>query len=69
VALSIVPTPDKTVEELALAFAVIHFPEMEFFLPYILARAKYQAAHRQNGVAPLGPEPEYDEDGFLGDID
>ena len=58
---------DQSPEELAFGFAARYFPEMEFYLPYVSARAHYLAARRkpQNGPRPLGPEPEYDEDGFI----
>lgn len=48
----------------ALNFAGKFFPEMEFFLPYILARSQYEAALRKTGRG-LSPEPDYDDDGFL----
>ncbi len=66
VALELPPSSGKSPESLALEFAAAHFPEMEYYLPYITARARYQAALKKNRrPAPLGPEPDYDEDGFL----
>ncbi len=54
-------------EELALEFAVKHFPEMDFYLPYISLRAnRTKRLTAQSGLPRrLAPEPEYDEDGFL----
>ncbi len=54
-------------EELALDFAVRHFPEMEFYLPFISLRAtRYKRLNPRSGPTRLlPPEPEYDEDGFL----
>jgi hypothetical protein len=54
-------------ESWALEFAAHHFPEMEFYLPYISLRAARQKRLTvQSGpVRRLSPEPEYDEDGFL----
>jgi hypothetical protein len=51
--------------KVALRIATKAFPETEFHLPFILARAKLE---RENKQALLEPEPEYDEDGFL-DLD
>ena len=51
-------------ESWALDWAARHFPEMEFYLPYISRRAV--RAKRPTGK-PTTPEPEYDEDGFLAD--
>ena len=53
-------TPD--LEAWALDWAVRHFPEIEFYLPYISRRAV--RARRSTG-RPTTPEPEYDDDGFL----
>jgi hypothetical protein len=51
-------------ESVALDWAARHFPEMEFYLPYISRRA---ARTRRPTGRPTTPEPEYDEDGFLAD--
>ncbi len=53
----------------ALAFAVHHFQELEFYLPYISHQAARAAtATRLTGQHPfLSTEPDYDEDGFLTD--
>lgn len=57
---------ENSTEEVALDFALKHFPEMDFYLPYITTRARYVAARKKNQpAAPLGPEPDYDEDGFI----
>lgn len=53
-------------ESAALHYAVKHWPELEFYLPYITLQAKLAAATRKIGKGrSLPPEPEYDEDGFL----
>jgi len=54
-------------ENVALIFAATYFPEMEFYLPFLLARGRYKAANTPPKAASpgLGPEPEYDEDGFI----
>lgn len=64
------PEQDKTSpdpEAAALKWAIRHFREIEFYLPYISLTAKRQrkqAAHA--GLKrQLPPEPDYDEDGFL----
>ncbi|HEX2914590.1 MAG TPA: hypothetical protein VH186_27560 [Chloroflexia bacterium] len=49
-----------------LNFAARHFPEMEFYLPYISLRAARQK--RPGGSRVLTPEPEYDDDGFLAEF-
>lgn len=61
--------PDKPgrAEGIAFDFALTYFPEMEFYLPFLLARGRYKAANTppKAASAGLGPEPEYDEDGFI----
>lgn len=54
-------------ETWGLEFAAHHFPEMEFYLPYISLRATRQKrlAAQSGPARRLSPEPEYDEDGFL----
>jgi hypothetical protein len=54
----------ELVRPLRVAFRIAtkYFPDTEFYLPFIVARAKLEKEHRQ---ALLEPEPEYDEDGFL----
>jgi hypothetical protein len=47
----------------ALAFISRYFPETDFYLPFIVAKAKLQ--NRLKAGGKLEPEPEYDEDGFL----
>ncbi len=49
-------------EKLALDFASRAFPEMEFYLPFIQAKARIS---EKNKGPRNSPEPEYDEDGFL----
>ncbi len=51
-------------ESWALDWAARHFPEMEFYLPYISHRA---ARTKRPTGRPTTPEPEYDADGFLAD--
>ena len=55
-------------QEWVLAWAGRHFPEMEFYLPYISLRAsRARKLTGGNRNRPMTPEPEYDEDGFLAD--
>ncbi len=59
------PTGPFDPESWTLDWAARNFPEMEFFLPFILRRAALSPkSQRPNGL-PLTPEPEYDDDGFL----
>jgi hypothetical protein len=59
------PTGAATDPEIwALDWAARHFPEMEFYLPYISRRA---ARTKRPTGRPTTPEPEYDADGFLAD--
>jgi hypothetical protein len=59
------PGEQKRPLKLALRVATKAFPETEFYLPFIMARAKLE---KENKAALAEPEPEYDEDGFL-DLD
>jgi hypothetical protein len=45
------------------AFIARHFPETDFYLPFIMAKARLLDRLRSGGT--LEPEPEYDEDGFI----
>jgi hypothetical protein len=47
----------------AFSFINQNFPEVEFYLPYITAKARLLKHLKAGGS--LEPEPEYDEDGFL----
>lgn len=61
----VVPTGNQS-DALASALKLAaKFPETEFHLPFIMAKAKLEKAARKNGQAFREPEPEYDEDGFL----
>lgn len=60
------PVATADPEGWALDWAARHFPEMEFYLPYIsrrFSRAKHPG--EQPTGRPTTPEPEYDDDGFL----
>lgn len=64
------PEQDKTnadPETVALKWAIRHFREIEFYLPYISLTAKRQRKQAANAglKRQLPPEPDYDEDGFL----
>ncbi|MBN9387166.1 MAG: hypothetical protein J0I20_03865 [Chloroflexi bacterium] len=52
-------------ESWTLDWAARHFPEMDFYLPFIMRRAAL--AKKQPGAngRPTTPEPDYDDDGFL----
>ncbi len=52
-----------------LAFALLHFQELEFYLPYISRRAaRAVSTSRLTGQRPFNSsEPDYDKDGFLTD--
>jgi hypothetical protein len=49
----------------ALDWANRHFPEMDFYLPYIMRRAALAKKQPGPNGRPTTPEPDYDDDGFL----
>jgi len=58
--------PDSVVGdplEEAISFITQNFPEVEFYLPFIISKARLLSRLKAGGS--LEPEPEYDEDGFL----
>ncbi len=64
----VLSSPETDPEATALAWATRNFPEMEFYLPFIILRATRQKRLAGAGpTRPRPPEPEYDEDGFLAD--
>lgn len=65
IALDLPASAVEAPEGAILEFVAMHFPEMEFYLPYITTRARYLAAQKRGRPALLEPEPDYDEDGFL----
>ena len=52
-------------ESWALDWAARNFPEMEFYLPFIIRRAVLSRKNQPANGRPTTPEPEYDDDGFL----
>jgi hypothetical protein len=52
-------------ESWALDWATRNFPEMEFYLPFILRCAALSRKSQPTDGRPNTPEPEYDDDGFL----
>lgn len=52
-------------ESWALDWAARNFPEMEFYLPFIVRRAALARKNQAANGRPTTPEPEYDDDGFL----
>ena len=52
-------------ESWALDWAARHFPEMDFYLPFIMRRAALSKKSQPATGRPTTPEPDYDDDGFL----
>jgi hypothetical protein len=52
-------------ESWALDWAARHFPEMDFYLPFIMRRAALSKKQQSANGRPTTPEPDYDDDGFL----
>lgn len=52
-------------ERWALDWAARHFPEMDFYLPFIMRRAALSKKSQPANGRPTTPEPDYDDDGFL----
>jgi hypothetical protein len=53
-------------EEAALRWALTHFREVEFYLPFISLQSARQKRLAKSGKRPpRTPEPDYDDDGFL----
>lgn len=52
-------------ESWALDWAARAFPEMDFYLPFIVRRAAWSKKNSDPTGRPTTPEPDYDDDGFL----